>query len=180
MTTYQPPTTAEIECSCFFSALAGFLWLLPPPTAIVLPPQPLKLSARAYFGRLWAFSDCHHHNNPSTTPYNHRNRALVLVFGGCGLSLATTTTTHQPSPTTAEIERSCSFPAVVGLLWLPPPPPTMAEIEHSCSFSAVVGLLWPLSLPTAIILPHNHRNRALMLIFGGYGLLWLPLPRQPI
>jgi len=68
----QPPsTTTEIEHSCSFSAVAGFLWLPPQGRPIDSPPQPPKSSICAHFRWLQAFSGCHDNNNPSTVPYNH-------------------------------------------------------------------------------------------------------------
>ncbi len=116
-TTHQPlqVTTAGIEHSC--AVVVGFHWLPRPRPPINRPPQLLKSSARAHFRRLWPFSRCHHHDNLSTVLYNCRNQAFVLVFSRCRLPLAATTITrYQSSPTTAEIEHSCSFSVVAGFL----------------------------------------------------------------
>jgi len=73
----------------------------------------------------------------------HRNRAFALVFGGCGFSLvATTTTAHQRTPTTAENKHECSISAVVGFFW--PPPPQLINHPHilwNRAFVLVVGFL---------------------------------------
>ena len=88
----------------------------------------------------------------ATTNTTHQNRAFALVFGGCGFSLvATTTTAHQLTPTTAENEHECSISVVVGFFW--PPPPQL--INH----------------------PHILRNRAFVLVVGFLGCCH---QRQPI
>ena len=77
----------------------------------------------------------------------------ALIFGSYGPPLAATTTTiHQPFPTSTKIKHSCSISVLVGFLWLPLP--TTTEIEHLSSFLGVVGFLWlpPLSLPQLLTL----------------------------
>jgi len=94
ITCYQSsPTTAEIEHSCSFSVVVGFPWLPPPRPPINHPLQLLKSSSHAHFGGC-GLSRCHY--NPST-PYSCRTQAFVLVFSCCRLPLATTTTPRYQS-----------------------------------------------------------------------------------
>ena len=173
-TAYQPPpTTAKIEHSCSFSAVVGFLWPLPPPPLSISPPQLPKSSIRACFRWLWAFSGCHHNDYPSTSPYNCWNRALMLIFGGCGLSCCH----HNPSNPYNGRKRAfvlifscCRLPLAATTTPAINLPPITAEIECLCSFSAVVGFL--AATATTVHQPptFNCRNRAFALVFGGCGL----------
>jgi len=84
---------------------------------------------------------------------------------------AATTFPYQPRPTTAEIERSRSFSAVVGFPWGGglAAAPTIDEIERSRSFSVVLGFLWLPLRPPSIIVPTTARiehSRSFLAVVG--------------
>jgi len=165
------PTSSEIEHSCSFSAVVGFLCCCHhdnPSTS------PHNCQNRA-FTLVLGFLGCRH-TTTHQPAHNCQNRVFALVFSGCGLSLpAATTANYRPSPQPPKSNVCTRF----WQLWTvfaclhydqPSTTPTTAEIEHLRSFSAVVGFLSHRMYPKYP--PRRQVEHGLILLFNGTYLVF--------
>ena len=113
--------TAEIEHAHSFSAVAGFLWLLPPCITTEIECFSLILVVVCFIGHPYQPPP-----QPLTTAEN--NRACRFYFSGC---------CHQQLKSSAHARfwRLVASPGGQQ--------PHNPEIEPSCSFLVVVDFLWP-------------------------------------